>query len=87
LNNAAQRGVKAYIYAPMIPSSIKVLYHKVDWREIIYQMARDYYKHGQEATFLRQVAINNVKDNGDSYYPTGETGYEAFYIDMQGFWR
>jgi hypothetical protein len=25
----------------------------VNWREIIYQMALDYYKHGQEATFLR----------------------------------
>ena len=87
LDNAAQRGIKAYIYAPTIPSTVKVLYHKVDWREIIYQMALDYYQHGQEATFLRQLAINNIKDNGDSYYPSGETGYEAFYVDMQGFWR
>ena len=26
-------------------------------------------------------------DGLSSYYPEGETGYEAFYTDIQGFWR
>lgn len=43
-----------------------------DWRELIYQMAMDYYKYGQRDDFLSKV---------------GKTGYEQFYIDMQGFWR
>lgn len=54
----------------------------VDWREIIYQMAVDYYKHNQEENFAQQIKERNGKD-----YPTGSTGYEMFYTDMQGFWR
>ena len=57
-------------------------FNVVDWREIIYQMAKDFYKHNQEDNFLIQVANNN-KD----YYPTGITGYEQYYIDIEGFWR
>ena len=34
---------------------IDVHYKKVDWREIIYQMALDYFKHGQEEDFLYKV--------------------------------
>ena len=67
---------------------IDVHYKKVDWREIIYQMALDYFKHGQEEDFLYNVQNNNLKTDGlSSYYPEGETGYEAFYTDIQGFWR
>ena len=58
------------------------LLNYVDWREIIYQMARDYYKHNTEDTYEMTVSQNN-----DPYYPTGKTGYEAYYIDLQGFWR
>ncbi len=54
----------------------------VDWREIIYQMALDYRKHYHDDDFLYQIAQNN-KD----YYPSGITGYERYYIDMEGFWR
>lgn len=65
-----------------------VNYKKVDWREIIYQMALDYFEHGQEEDFLYNVQNNNLKMDGlSSYYPEGETGYEAFYTDIQGFWR
>jgi hypothetical protein len=32
--------------------------------------------------FLSEVAKRNEK-----YYPTGYTGYEQYYTDMQGFWR
>ena len=54
----------------------------IDWREIIYQMALDYFKHNEEDDFLIQIKENNPND-----YPTGYTGYEQYYTDMQGFWR
>lgn len=53
-----------------------------DWRELIYQMAEDYYACNQDDDFLAKVA----KANPDTY-PTGYTGYEPFYQDMQAFWR
>lgn len=53
-----------------------------DWRELIYQMALDYFKHNQEETFLQTIAQNNL-----DLYPTGKTGYEMFYTDLQGYWR
>ncbi len=53
-----------------------------DWREIIYQMACDYYKYNHLDDFeLKIVAANG------SLYPLGQTGYENYYIDLQGFWR
>ena len=86
--NLATGGNLAYIYKPKIPTDVNINYKKVDWREIIYQMALDYFKHGQEEDFLYQVQNNNLKMDGlSSYYPEGETGYEAFYTDIQGFWR
>ena len=54
----------------------------VDWREIIYQMAKDYFQHGTEDDFEIQIRNNNM-----SYYPTGITGYEHYYTDISGFWR
>ena len=84
----AQEGVRSYIYDPTIPANVKIIYNKVDWREIIYQMAKDYYKHNQDLNFAQKIIDNNMKiDNVSSYYPTGQTGYEMFYIDIQGFWR
>lgn len=84
----AKNGNLAYIYKPKIPAYVNINYKKVDWREIIYQMALDYFKHGQEEDFLYKVQTNNLKMDGlSSYYPEGETGYEAFYTDIQGFWR
>lgn len=53
-----------------------------DWREIIYQMADDYYKHHTENNFLAQVANKNR-----DLYPSGITGYEQYYVDMVSFWR
>ncbi len=57
-----------------------------DWREIIYQMAKDYRKHNHDDDFLINVRENNTI-NGKYLYPTGYTGYEQYYIDMEGFWR
>lgn len=55
---------------------------RYDWRELIYQMALDYYKYNQQDDFLSLIATNNP-----TYFPTGKTGYEMFYADLQGFWR
>lgn len=53
-----------------------------DWREIIYHMATDYYKYNILDDFELLVA----EANGD-LYPSGRTGYEKYYTDLQGFWR
>lgn len=53
-----------------------------DWREIIYRMATDYYKYNILDDFELLVA----EANGD-LYPGGRTGYEKYYIDLEGFWR
>ena len=58
---------------------IKLVY---DWREIIYQMAKDNMSHGHKDSFLSRVAANNF-----NYYPTGQTGYEQYYTDIISFWR
>ena len=92
-----------YIYDPEVPDSLKAdvafaeridtdagatasftlsNYEICDWREIIYQMAIDYYKHQHDEDFLASVAENNP-----DYYPQGYTGYEIYYIDIEGFWR
>ena len=52
-----------------------------DWREIIYQMALDYYALWEEDDFYLMVAAANPT------YPSGRTGYEQYYTDLQGFWR
>lgn len=61
----------------------------VDWRELIYQMALDYRRwYYSTDNFLTQVQENNGKlDNGEWRYPGGITGYEQYYVDMEGFWR
>lgn len=59
-----------------------------DWREIIYQMAKDYYKYNQEDNFYSTLQNNNGKKlDGSYYYPNGVTGYEQYYIDIISFWR
>lgn len=91
----------AYIYQPTIPEadgisaaveeSIAINENDCiicDWREIIYQMAKDYRKHNHEDDFYVQVRKNNGKDiSGEWRYPNGITTYEPFYIDLEGFWR
>lgn len=110
----------------------------VDWREIIFQMAKDYRKfaryspHVIEWTDEEQEAINTAtesmtveekqtyllnqerkkyghtnaelleiaerfpelirltsgkNENDEWYYPSGKTGYEQYYTDLEGFWR
>lgn len=52
-----------------------------DWRELIYQMALDYRQNYHKDNFLSNIA----KYNPDYIY--GKTGYEQYYIDLEGFWR
>lgn len=52
-----------------------------EWRELIYLMAKDYYKYNH----LDDFELRLIKHNPQ--YPTGQTGYESYYIDIQGFWR
>lgn len=57
-----------------------------DWRELIYLMALDYYQYNEEG--LDGVPLDTlIRRNNPEDYPTGMTGYEQFYIDMEGFWR
>jgi len=45
-------------------------------------MQKDYRKHHMEDDFTIKLRENNL-----SYYPEGRTGYEQYYIDIEGFWR
>lgn len=57
---------------------------KVDWREIIYQMALDYFQEHEKDNYTYQLKQNNIAEN---LYNEGQTGYEQYYADLQGFWR
>lgn len=69
-------------------------FYYVDWREIIYQMALDYYNldewlgdndytpTGETITYAELLMRNNPNT-----CPRGRTGYEIFYTDQRGFWR
>lgn len=62
----------------------------VDWREIIYQMALDYFSNNNDDDFNINIRKNNTLFfNGvlTSLYPSGKTGYERYYTDMEAFWR
>ena len=54
---------------------------KWDWRELIYQMAQDFYNHNHDDDF------DIVLHNNNPTYKFGKTGYEQYYTDMIGFWR
>lgn len=78
----AKDGIRSYIFDPTIPKGTKILYKTTDWREIIFQMQKDFRKHHRDDDF----ALKIIKNNPD-IYPTGMTGYESYYIDLEGFWR
>lgn len=74
-------------------------FHKVDWREIIYQMALDYFSaqggkveiqpDGGGEKYLLQIDnfLYEVAANNQYFFPDGYTKYEQYYTDIQGFWR
>jgi hypothetical protein len=45
-------------------------------------MALDYRRHYHDSDFLYHIANNNK-----AFYPSGITGYERYYTDLEGFWR
>jgi hypothetical protein len=49
-------------------------------------MAIDYRKHYHEDDFLIDLNNNNILNNRP-LYEGGRTGYEQYYIDIEGFWR
>lgn len=128
-----------FVPIPIVNLSIGL---KVDWREIIYQMALDYfagqgcsqnspikvakihkdesgkkinltkfrqlkiYEEQSDDEYIERLGIFTLEDlnnpiivdkpdeilyyigqNNPDFYPTGYTGYEQYYTDMQGFWR
>ena len=67
-------------------NDVEIKYVNVcDWRELIYRMALDYNKHHMEENFVADIIKNNSNVLGESYYSTGLTGYEQYYVDIQGF--
>lgn len=87
LDNEIYISEKNYLYPEAIVT---------DWREIIYQMARDNYQLNQDADFKSRLIRANtaIYQNPDTleielkqYYPDGFTGYEQYYTDILGFWR
>ena len=88
----------SWFYQPRLPDELaiyeEIIYNGkykvniVDWREIIYQMAKDYYLHNHDDDFYVQVHRNNfIPLFGLDLYQNGRTGYEHYYHDIQGFWR
>ncbi len=53
-----------------------------DWREVLYTMASDYFKYNTLNNFEIRVREANPRE-----FPTGRTGYEQYYTDIQVCWR
>ena len=62
-------------------AGVHIIYHYCDWRELIYQMALDYYKYNNFDDYDYYLKMFNP------IYDNGKTGYEKYYVDMEGFWR
>lgn len=52
----------------------------LDYRELIYQMALDYFAYHNEPDFEAVLSCNN------DWIKNGKTGYETFYTDLKEFW-
>lgn len=52
-----------------------------DWRELIYRMAIDFYRHNEEPSYLLELEARNPQ------FLNGKTGYEQYYADLEAFWR
>lgn len=77
--------------ADPVSSSMQPIAKTAIWQEIIFQMAIDYYEHSHEDDFLYLLERNNTftSETGETICTCrhGVTGYEQYYIDMEGFWR
>lgn len=81
--NTIEEEPKFYRYAKNLIQKENIEYNNIDydWRELIYQMAIDFYAHNQEHDFLINI------ENSNPWFIDGKTGYEQYYSDMQAFWR
>ena len=90
--------VDSWCYKPYLPNGGEIFYdmptadgyrfHVVDWREIIYQMAKDYYLHNHDDDYEVMLNRNNtLPDFNIRLFERGHTGYEQYYHDIEGFWR
>ena len=91
-------GINSWIYKPVMPNGQSIIYNMpseegfrfniVDWREIIYQMAKDYYLHNHDDDYEIQLHRNNMIPKFNiNLFEHGRTGYEQYYHDIEGFWR
>lgn len=71
-----------FYYTKDYAGSLPINRRQDDWRELIYQMALDYYQHHEEDSYESQLRENNPETCFK-----GMTGYEQYYADIQGFWR
>lgn len=53
-----------------------------DWRELIYQMALDYRRCNHDDDYEYKLQLSNPE-----LVKNGKTGFEQYYVDMEGFWR
>ena len=53
-----------------------------DWREVLFQMAKDYFRYNTLSDFEIRLREANPET-----YPSGRTGYEQYYTDIQVCWR
>ena len=90
--------VDSWIYKPVMPKNAEIFYdlpttdglkfNIVDWREIIFQMAKDYYLHNHDDDYEVMLNRNNTFSKFNlSLFQNGRTGYEQYYHDIEGFWR
>ena len=69
------------LYKRYLEEDLSFSIEDYDWRELIYQMALDFYQHNQDIDFLNKLKEKNP------WTKEGRTGYEQYYSDLQGFWR
>ena len=93
---AVNDGYDSYVYQPTIVDKSSIVHEEnlladivvCDWREIIYQMAKDFYQYNHDDDYYYKLRLNNYAPNLDIIlYQNGHTGYEQYYLDIYGFWR
>lgn len=57
-----------------------------DWRELIYQMADDFYKRDSDIIGGEEAYYTKLQEK-NPWCINGKTGYEAYYTDLKSFWR
>ena len=69
--------IKPIYYQGTMYGGIHYVDYYCDYREIIYQMAKDYYAHNQEDDYMAKLREFNPDTCAD-----GTTGYERYYVEI-----